>query len=181
VFAARPPPLPDEDTVWATQDASGERLAAAGYENYEISAWARPDRTCRHNLNYWRFGDYLGIGAGASGKLTLPAEQQVLRTRRKKIPHSWLAAASDGTFTAEASAVGETDLAFEYMLNRTRLAEPILLEEFQVRTGLDEDALQPGLGRAVDLGLLRREANCLIRTEQGARFLNDLQALFLPA
>jgi len=207
VFAARPPTLPDEETVWNIQDACGERLAGAGYDNYEISAWAKPDRASRHNLNYWRFGDYLGIGAGASGKITLPAEEAVLRTRRKKIPHSWMAAAEDKSFIAEQAPVPAEDLAFEYMLNRTRLVEPIPLAEFQARTGLTAEALEPGLGRALENGLLNRhdsvgdvtptyanrhvgdvtptyaecdtKGECLIRTERGARFLNDLQALFL--
>jgi oxygen-independent coproporphyrinogen-3 oxidase len=197
VFAARPPELPDEDTAWSMQEACGERLAAAGYANYEISAWAKPGRACRHNLNYWRFGDYVGIGAGASGKITLPADDAVLRTRRKKIPHSWMASAQDRSFIAEEAPVAPEDLAFEYMLNRLRLAEPIPLAEFAACTGLDEAALQPGLDRAVDAGLLEvREsvgdvvptyaepgsnARCLIRTERGARYLNDLQAQFLPA
>ena len=195
VFAANSPELPDEDTAWAMQEACGERLAAAGYDNYEISAWAKPGRACRHNLNYWRFGDYVGAGAGASGKITLPADDAVLRTRRKKIPHSWMASAQDRSFIAEEAPVAPEDLAFEYMLNRLRLAEPIPLAEFAARTGLDEAALQPGLDRAVDAGLLEvREsvgdvaptntgptARCLIRTERGARYLNDLQAQFLPA
>ncbi|MCA1780371.1 MAG: radical SAM family heme chaperone HemW, partial [Xanthomonadaceae bacterium] len=101
VFAARPPTLPDEDVVWAMQDACAERLSAAGLENYEISAWAKPGRASVHNLNYWRFGDYVGIGAGASGKITLPAEQAIVRTRRKKIPHSWLTAVATRDFIAE--------------------------------------------------------------------------------
>ncbi|MEX0915645.1 MAG: radical SAM family heme chaperone HemW [Wenzhouxiangellaceae bacterium] len=198
VFAARPPTLPDEETVWAMQDACGERLSAAGYENYEISAWARPNRASRHNLNYWHFGDYLGIGAGASGKITLPAEEIVLRTRRKRIPHSWMAAAGDGSFIAEQLAVAEEDLAFEYMLNRTRLAAPIPIAEFLARTGLGMDALEPGLGRALEAGLLEHHENVgdvtstydngaggagagfLLRTPRGAQYLNDLQALFLP-
>jgi len=196
VFAARPPELPDEETAWAMQDACGERLAGAGFANYEISAWAQPGRECRHNLNYWRFGDYLGIGAGAAGKITLPADGAVLRTRRKKIPQSWLAAAGDGSFIAEQAPVAAKDLAFEYMLNRTRLAEPIPVAEFATRTGLAIEALEPGLERAIQSGLLETgksvgaaaptgahpgpDARFLIRTERGARFLNDLQALFLP-
>ena len=180
VFAKHPPALPDEDTVWAMQDAAAERLAAAGYANYEISAWARPGRESRHNLNYWRFGDYLGIGAGASGKITLPAEQHVLRTRRRTIPASWLRAAADSSFIAEAAPVPAEDLAFEFMLNRTRLAEPIRLADFRARTGLDDHALQPGLDRAVAAGLLERNGDVLVRTDRGAQFLNDLQAMFLP-
>lgn len=180
VFAARPPQLPDEDTVWTMQDAAAERLHAAGYDHYEVSAWARHGRRAAHNLNYWRFGDYLGIGAGAAGKITLPAEQQVLRTRRRKIPQSWLAAAAQGAFIAEASAVPADDLPCEYMLNRTRLAEPIPLAEFEARTGLGRAALEPGLSRALELGLLVLDGEALRRTERGARYLNDLQALFLP-
>ncbi|MBS3743666.1 MAG: radical SAM family heme chaperone HemW [Wenzhouxiangellaceae bacterium] len=207
IFAARPPTLPGEETVWTMQDACGERLAGAGYQNYEISAWAKPNRACRHNLNYWRFGDYLGIGAGAAGKITLPAENSVLRTRRKKIPHSWMAAAEDGSFIAEQAPVAAEDIAFEYMLNRTRLAEPIAVAEFASITGLGIEALEPGLARAIETGLLEHrdivgdatptyandrvgevaptysdagaKGNFLIRTERGARFLNDLQVLFL--
>ncbi|MGK7294623.1 MAG: coproporphyrinogen-III oxidase family protein, partial [Candidatus Wenzhouxiangella sp. M2_3B_020] len=181
VFAARPPKLPDEESAWAMQDACGDRLSAAGYRNYEISAWARPRRESRHNLNYWRFGDYIGIGAGASGKITLPADDSVLRTRRRMIPHSWMASAEDRSFVAEKTPVAADDLAFEYMLNRLRLAEPIPLREFEALTGLDADALEPGLGKALELGLLEREHDALIRTERGARCLNDLQGLFLPS
>ena len=180
LFAKHPPELPDEDTVWAMQDAAAEALSGAGYANYEISAWAQPGRESRHNLNYWRFGDYLGIGAGASGKITLPAEQAVLRSRRRRIPASWLRAAADASFIAEAAPVPAEDLAFEFMLNRLRLAEPIPLADFRARTGLDDDALQPGLQHAVEAGLLERDGDALVRTERGARFLNDLQAMFLP-
>jgi oxygen-independent coproporphyrinogen-3 oxidase len=180
VFAAHPPSLPEEEVVWAMQDACGERLSAAGYHNYEISAWAKPGRACRHNLNYWRFGDYLGIGAGASGKITLPADGSVLRTRRRRIPHSWMSALDDRTFIAEETDVAESDLAFEYMLNRLRLNEPVLLHEFEARTGLGAGALEPALAKALELGLLKRENDALVRTERGARYLNDLQGLFLP-
>jgi len=180
VFAKHPPPLPDEETVWAMQDAAAERLVSAGYANYEISAWAKPGRQSRHNLNYWRFGDYLGIGAGASGKITLPAEAAVLRTRRRKMPASWLGAAASANFIAESAPVATEDLAFEYMLNRLRLAEPIPLVDFRARTGLDDSALQPGLDRAIEAGLLQRQDDCLVRTARGAQYLNDLQAMFLP-
>jgi len=180
LFAARPPQLPDEETVWAMQDASAEHLAIAGFDNYEISAWARPGRRAAHNLNYWRFGDYLGIGAGAAGKITLPAEQQVLRTRRRKIPGSWLAGAGRGAFIAEAVPVPAEQLAFEYMLNRSRLAERFGLDEFEARTGQAPASLEPGLARALELGLLTRNGDTLQRTARGARYLNDLQALFLP-
>ncbi|MEM7054486.1 MAG: radical SAM family heme chaperone HemW [Pseudomonadota bacterium] len=181
VFAAHPPELPDEDTVWEIQDRTAERLTAAGFESYEISAWAKPGRVCQHNLNYWRFGDYIGIGAGASGKITLPAEQVILRTRRKKVPKSWLNAAADQRFIAEQKAIPEIDLPLEYMLNRSRLAEPIPLQEFSERTGLAADALTPALDEAEQKGLIEINRQTIYRTERGARYLNDFQALFLPS
>ena len=181
VFAARPPKLPDEDAVWEMQDRTAERLASAGLDAYEISAWSLPGRMCQHNLNYWRFGDYIGIGAGASGKITLPAEQAILRTRRKKIPKSWLNAMTDRSFIAEQRTIPESDLPLEYMLNRSRLAEPIPLQEFSERTGLAADALIPALDQAEQKGLIEINRQTVQRTERGARYLNDFQALFLPS
>ena len=180
VFAARPPPLPDEELAWAIQEACAEKLAGAGFEPYEISAWSRPGKASRHNLNYWRFGDYLGIGAGAHGKITLPAEQQIVRLRRKLVPHSYLTAAADRSFIAEQHPIGADDLAFEYFLNRLRLAEPIPLDEFPARTGLTIEHVQPKLDQAIELDLIRIDQRHIIRTESGARYLNDLQKLFLP-
>ena len=181
VFAARPPELPDEETVWSMQDQTAERLTQAGFEPYEISAWSKPGRACQHNLNYWQFGDYIGIGAGASGKITLPAEQAILRTRRKKIPHSWLSAATDRSFIAEEKTIPEIDLPLEYMLNRSRLAAPIPLQEFSERTGLSSDVLMSALSEAEAKGLIKIEKQTIHRTERGARDQNDFQALFLPA
>ena len=181
VFAARPPVLPDEDRVWNMQDRTAARLSTAGLRPYEISAWSLPGHECRHNLNYWRFGDYIGIGAGASGKITLPAEQAVLRTRRKRTPKSWLNAMTDRSFIAEQKTVPEIDLPLEYMLNRSRLAEPMPLAEFSERTGLDLDVLMPALSEARQKGLVEVDRQMIRRTERGARYLNDLQALFLPS
>jgi oxygen-independent coproporphyrinogen-3 oxidase len=182
VFAAHPPSLPDEDTVIDIQDACAERLALAGFEAYEISAWSRPGRASRHNLNYWRFGDYLGIGAGAHGKLTLPAEGAVRRTRRKSHPRPYLKALDDGGFIAEDWQIPEDQLAFEYFLNRTRLAAAINLTEFEQRTGLPIERIAPALDQAFELGLLKPgpSERIIQRTERGRDLLNDLQALFLP-
>lgn len=180
VFAARPPALPDEDRVAEMQDQSAERMTTAGYQAYEISAWARPGQVCRHNLNYWRFGDYIGIGAGACGKITLPAEGKILRTRRKKTPKAWLNAAADKQFIAEANPIAVEDLPLEFMLNRTRLAEPIPIQAFSASTGLDVDALETPLAKAEALGLIERDDQVIVRTTRGADCLNDLQALFLP-
>jgi putative oxygen-independent coproporphyrinogen III oxidase len=180
VFAARPPTLPDEDSSWDMREACRERLDAAGLSSYEISAWAAPGEASRHNLNYWRFGDYLGIGAGAHGKLTLPAEQTILRTRRKSHPRPYLKAADDRSFIAEASAVATGQLAFEYFLNRFRLAEAVPWTEFQDRTGLARESIARQIERARELGLIEVDDNAIRRTERGEQYLNDLQALFLP-
>lgn len=181
VFAARPPALPEEDLAWDIQEACAERLAAAGFQPYEISAWTQPNQASRHNLNYWRFGDYLGIGAGAHAKISLPAEQTIVRLRRKTVPHSYLQAAADRAFIAERRELPPQDRIFEYFLNRLRLAEPCPLTEFEARTGLARDQLDAPLMRASQLGLIDIRDGLIHRSEQGARYLNDLQALFLPA
>ena len=180
VFAARPPELPGEDAAWDIQEASSEQLQQAGLQAYEISAWSRPGRESRHNLNYWRFGDYLGIGAGAHGKITLPAEERIVRTRRKKTPHFYLAAAKDRSFMAEERSIASSDLAFEYFLNRSRLAEPVPWSEFEARTGLNRESISTPIEEALALGLIKVDNAHIRRTERGARFLNDLQRLFLP-
>jgi oxygen-independent coproporphyrinogen-3 oxidase len=188
LFAARPPALPGEDVVEAIQEAAAERLESAGYANYEISAWCQPGAASRHNLNYWRFGDYIGIGAGAHGKLTLPAEDAVRRTRRKSHPRPYLKgldhpdARTGGGFIAEDWAVPAEQLAFEYFLNCTRLAEPIDLLQFEARTGIAAARVQTTIDQALDLGLLEAgpAPHLVLRTARGRDCLNDLQALFLP-
>jgi len=181
VFAAHPPELPDEDGAWGMQQACGERLREAGLESYEISAWAAPGQASRHNINYWCFGDYLGIGAGAHGKLTLPAEQRIVRTRRKSHPRPYLKALQDGSFIAEESGVPREQLAFEYFLNRFRLAKAVSWAEFETRTGLERHAVTEPLTRAGELGLVELSETHIHRTSRGAAYLNDLQGLFLPA
>ncbi|MFW6340754.1 MAG: radical SAM family heme chaperone HemW, partial [Wenzhouxiangella sp.] len=180
VFAAHPPRLPDEDAAWDMQEACGRRLDAAGFRQYEVSAWSRPGRMSRHNLNYWRFGDYLGIGAGAHGKITLPAEGRIVRTRRKSHPRPYLKALDDGSFVAEEHTVAERDRMFEYFLNRLRLDEPFGLTDFEGLTGLDAQVTEAPLGQAMDLGLIEPDGNGYRVSIQGRRCLNDLQALFLP-
>jgi len=179
VFAARPPPLPDDEEAWAIQEACAERLEKTGFSSYEISAWSQPGRASQHNLNYWRFGDYLGIGAGAHGKITLPAEQQVIRLRRKSHPRPYLNASENGSFIAEQWPVPGNELAFEYFLNRFRLAESVPLTEFSARTGLEQEAITQPLNQAQKLGLIKLTETHIHRTERGARYLNDLQKLFL--
>jgi len=181
VFAAQPPVLPDEDTLWAMQEACAARLTEAGFNPYEISAWCQPEQASQHNLNYWRFGDYLGIGAGAHGKLTLPAEARITRTRRRPIPTRYLAARADRSFIAEQRDLDSAERAFDFFLNHLRLAEPCPVARFETRTGLTLEDIATPLARAIELGLLEHTDAQLIRTADGARCLNDLQALFLPS
>ena len=180
-FAAHPPVLPDEDAAWAMQDACGSRLAEAGFHAYEISAWARSGRECRHNINYWRYGDYLGIGAGAHGKLTLPAEGTVIRTMRHRHPQRYLAGAATGDYVAGTWEVGPADRIFEYFLGNLRLDRPLDLSDFEGRTGLARSVGERALRAAGERGLVRWiDDDRFEITALGARFLNDLQGLFLP-
>ena len=178
-FHRHPPRLPDDDTVWDMQAAGRERLTAAGYTQYEVSAFARPGRECRHNLNYWRFGDYLGIGAGAHAKLTQVAEQRILRQWKPRHPRQYLARA--GTL---AGVDGSRDLAagdarFEFLLNALRLNEGFTPELYTERTGLNFTELEDELRRLIDRGLLERDGH-IRTTATGQQFLNDVLADLLP-
>lgn len=176
-FHRRPPELPDEDACWDMEVAAVERLEAAGFRRYEVSAWARPDRECRHNLNYWTFGDYLGLGAGAHGKLSLE-DGRILRRWRRRRPLGWLA----GPRLEGEQALDAEERLFEFMLNALRLSDGFSLELFEARTGLGANAALPGLERGRELGLLESAAEGAWRpTAFGRRFLNDTQAIFLPA
>ncbi|HMA99171.1 MAG TPA: radical SAM family heme chaperone HemW [Wenzhouxiangella sp.] len=181
VFAARPPTLPDADKAWDMQEACAQRLESADFRQYEISAWAQPGCMSRHNLNYWRFGDYLGVGAGAHGKITLPANDTILRTRRKSHPRPYLNATANASFIAEETSVGPADRVFEFFLNRLRLDEPFTEQDFTSLTGLDAERIEQPLTLAMDLGLIESDQNRLWVSQQGRRCLNDLQALFLPS
>lgn len=176
-FFRRPPQLPDEDACWAMEQEAAELLETAGYRRYEVSAWARPESACRHNLNYWNFGDYLGLGAGAHGKLTL-ADGRVLRRRRRRRPAGWL----DGE-RLEGEEWPDTDtLAFEFMLNALRLVDGFSLALFEERTGLAAACVLGRLEQAREQALMEEHAPGLWRpTALGFRFLNDLQGRFLPA
>jgi putative oxygen-independent coproporphyrinogen III oxidase len=178
VFAKYPPQLPDEDLAGAMHDWIGERLDAAGYRHYEVSAWARPGRECRHNLNYWTFGDYLGIGAGAHSKLSFP--HRVIRQVRFKQPASYLQAAAAGSFIAASTEVSREELPFEFMLNALRLTAGVRSDLFFERTGMPLSSVEAALDEAERRGLLERDHVALRATSLGRRFLNDLQALFLP-
>ncbi|MCB1964863.1 MAG: oxygen-independent coproporphyrinogen III oxidase-like protein [Candidatus Accumulibacter sp.] len=176
-FAARPPILPEADICADMQDAIEARLAAAGYHHYETSAFARTGQECRHNLNYWHFGDYLGIGAGAHSKLTL--HDQVLRQMRWKRPEQYLARVATGTPLQQAFAVAATDLPFEFMLNAMRLIEGFDASLFEARTSRPLISIESELRQAERDGLLERNAQRIAPSDRGRRFLNQLLARFL--
>lgn len=178
VFAKRPPRLPDEDSAAAIGEWIEAKMAEAGYEHYEVSAYARCGHRCRHNLNYWQFGDYLGIGAGAHSKLSFP--HRVVRQIRFRQPASYLQNARQGRFVAESAEVGRADLAFEFMLNALRLAEGFAPALFTERTGLALSQVERSLNAAESRGLIVRDHRRIAASPLGRRFLSDLQSLFLP-
>ncbi|QWP76778.1 radical SAM family heme chaperone HemW [Lysobacter sp. K5869] len=180
VFAARPPrDLPDEDSAWDIQDRCQALLAQRGYGQYEVSAYARPGRQCQHNLNYWRYGDYLGIGAGAHGKITLGAEQAILRRWKLKHPTAYLAQAGRPEAIGGDDRIAAARRPFEYMLNTLRLVEGFSLDSFEASTGLARAQIAPQLDAAVAQGWLERDGDRVRPTELGRRFTNDVVALFL--
>ncbi len=179
VFHARPPEdLPDEETAWAIQDAGAAVLQAGGYEQYEVSAWARDHRHCRHNVNYWLFGDYLAVGAGAHGKLT--SNGRIARYHKPLNPLQYMQAIEAGGSGAAPEPLTESDLVFEFMLNALRLVDGFDERVFEARTGLGAELLATAAQEAVAKGLLERIDDGVWRpTSLGRRFLNDLQAGFL--
>jgi oxygen-independent coproporphyrinogen-3 oxidase len=180
-FERRPPALPDEESSYAMQEACTTRLAQAGFRQYEVSAWALPGRECRHNLNYWHFGDYLGIGAGAHGKVTAPPAGGVVRTARVRNPARYLAAPVPEARIEAERQLGTDDLAFEFFLNALRLVDGFSADGFASRTGLPWSSVAGPVTVAESRGLLRAEPpDRWVPTALGRRFLNDLQALFLP-
>ncbi|MBO9356779.1 oxygen-independent coproporphyrinogen III oxidase-like protein [Bordetella petrii] len=179
VFAKYPPQLPDDDTSAAMQDAVEARLAEAGLQRYEVSAYARPGARCRHNLNYWEFGDYLGLGPGAHGKLSF--HDRIVREARLRSPDTWMAGAMarDGSHIAETRVVGPDELPFEFMLNALRLKDGVAAGSFAERTGLSLAGIAQPLQAATARGLLDPDPARLRATPLGWRFLNDLQEMFL--
>jgi oxygen-independent coproporphyrinogen-3 oxidase len=176
-FAANPPPLPDDDAAWAIQEACQDRLAAGGYGQYEVSAYAQPGRRCAHNLNYWRFGDYLGIGAGAHGKVSGPLG--VHRRWKSRLPAAYLAAAGGPKRIGGDSIVAAGDLPFEYMLNALRLIDGVPMADFSERTGLAPDAIAAALADCRRRGWIDEDATTLRTTALGQRFLNNVIEAFL--
>ncbi|MFB2684721.1 radical SAM family heme chaperone HemW [Shewanella mangrovisoli] len=175
LFHSKPPQLPDDEDLWQIYEQGQQKLAALGYEQYEISAYAKPGYQCRHNLNYWQFGDYLGIGCGAHGKVTLPEENRIIRTVKIKHPKGYLAA---DNYHFEQTEVAEEDRALEYLMNRLRLMTPIPKQEFEDRTGLHRDSLKEGMEKAKQRGLLTESAEHWQLTSKGHMFVNDLLTQF---
>jgi len=180
VFFARPPAgLPDQDGAWDIQERCQLRLAQAGFEQYEVSAYARPGRQCRHNLNYWRFGDYLGIGAGAHGKLTLGAGQQIVRRWKVRHPTAYLASAGTAQGIGGHETIEPARRPFEFMLNALRLNQGFALADFEAWTGLVRADIGAALDAAVARGWLHEAGGRVVPTELGRRFTNDVVALFM--
>ncbi len=177
VFYKYPPKLPNDDLTWEIQTRGEALLAAAGFEHYEVSAFAKANHECQHNLNYWSFGDYLGIGAGAHGKITNPISGQITRTWKTRLPKDYL----DPTkgYLAGSSTLSTAEIPAEYMLNQLRVNRPIALENFTQRTGLPISSIVAILKTAETRGLVSLNDNILRVTELGQRFLNDLLQLFM--
>ena len=177
-FAKYPPQVPEDDMAYAMLDLISERTELAGLQRYEVSAYARPGHRCRHNLNYWQFGDYLGIGAGAHGKLSFA--HRIVRQVKVREPRLYMERALAGQAMAQEEEVARADLPFEFMLNALRLRQGFALSEFSERTGLALTAIQQPLEQAEQKGWVKRDLQRVQPTERGFDFLSDLQELFLP-
>ncbi len=180
VFAKYPPAIPDDDASAAMQELITEATAAGGWNRYEVSAYAQPGQQCRHNLNYWQFGDYLGIGPGAHGKLSF--HDRIVRQARLRNPKSWMekAVRRDGTHLAEDREIPWQEMGFEFMLNALRLKDGVPRSLFIEHTGQSIQRIMPAITAAVSRGLLDADPARLKATDLGWRFLNDLQMEFLP-
>ena len=179
LFHARPPTLPDEDSKWSMQEAGQSQLAAHGYTQYEVSAYAQPGRTCYHNLNYWGFGDYIGIGAGAHGKITDGGHGVIRRRWKKRHPQEYLRAAGSEAGIDGQRTLTPDEAVFEFALNSLRLRQGFSLDAFEVSSGLTREHIMPLLQKAQNDGLLIVEQGRVIHSDQGWRFLDNLIEHFL--
>nr|WP_043888263.1 radical SAM family heme chaperone HemW [Methylophaga thiooxydans] len=181
LFYAQPPTLPDDDPIYDWQLQNQTRLAKAGYMQYETSAYAQQGRQCRHNVNYWQFGDYIGIGAGAHGKISSAAPQQIARRVKQKQPQAFIDTAGKDTSLLEQSLVAEDEVGFEFMLNAMRLLDGVATPLFQQHTGVPISTIRGAMQRAEALGLVEHSISRIRPTEKGQRYLNSLIELFLTA
>ena len=172
-----PKQLPDDDLIWEIQQAGAKKLQQAGFEQYEISAWSKKSEQCQHNVNYWEFGDYLGIGAGAHGKITDLSTEKIFRTRRRKQPSHWLD--DEMNFLADAPAIEKNDLPLEFMMNAMRLNSGVSINTFTERTGLLISDIMEPLRKARHSHLMDTRLDILKPTTQGLNYLNDLLAIFM--
>ncbi len=186
VFHVKPPPLPEDDLIWKMQGCGVDYLTRHRYRQYEISAWSREGSECRHNLNYWEFGDYIGIGAGAHGKVTTRNETgdpslrtSITRQSRLRMPESYIRSAGSDSVIAEHKTLTEADCILEFMLNALRLKDGVARNSFCERTGLPADAIRAQVDAARNEGLLEDEQGLLKPTEKGSRYLNDLLQFFM--
>ncbi|MEE8482820.1 MAG: radical SAM family heme chaperone HemW [Acidiferrobacterales bacterium] len=177
-FSASPPTLPPDDAIWDMQQVLLDLLSKAGFERYEISAYAKKGSQSRHNVNYWTFGDYLGIGAGAHGKLS--SHDEIVRLWKVKHPNDYLKNAGAKKGYGGVTNISDTDLPLEFMMNAMRLYEGVPLASFQERTGLTINSMLKPLAIAEEKGFIIRDAISLRPTEHGQRFLNDMLTLFVP-
>lgn len=174
LFGSRPPVLPDDDALWNIFEQGHQLLSAAGYQQYETSAYAKPGYRCEHNLNYWRFGDYLGIGCGAHGKLTQP-DGRIVRTVKTRHPRGFM----KGNYLDKQHDVPDEDKPFEFFMNRFRLLEAAPRADFQRYTGLDEAVIRPQIDAAIAAGYVQEQPEHWQITEKGKLFLNSLLELFM--
>jgi len=192
LFASRPPPLPDDELSYDMQLDCQQILADAGYQHYEISAYAQAGKQCRHNLNYWQFGDYLGIGAGAHGKISNACEQHIFRRWKEKHPQSYLEIygsvkkihkkaeiIANSSMLGGEQQLGHHDIGFEFMLNSSRLIDGFDSQLFSARTGLPIAQIQAGLDKAIKLELIAWHGQRIKPTRRGLQYLNELQEIFL--
>jgi len=181
VFYKEQPVLPEQDTIWEMQEAGQAMLGDTGHQQYEISAYARPGYQCRHNLNYWEFGDYLGLGAGAHGKLTVAAEDTIYRYARHRLPERYMQLAGQPQVITEQKKLTQEDIVLEFMMNTLRLTDGFTSTLFTERTGLPLALVEAQFNQLVTKGWLERHNTVVKPTHAGQNYLNDLLQYFMPA
>ncbi|HWS39768.1 MAG TPA: oxygen-independent coproporphyrinogen III oxidase-like protein, partial [Arenimonas sp.] len=180
LFAAKPPQgIPEMDDAWDMQERCIELIHAHGYGQYEVSAYAKPGKRCQHNLNYWQYGDYLGIGAGAHGKISSGASGGILRRWKPKNPREFIASAGTQQGIGGNEIIKPNARPFDYMLNTLRLVDGFSLNDFEYRTGLDRAVIHDKLKQAIEANWLEQNSDWIKPTELGMRFANDVMGLFL--
>jgi oxygen-independent coproporphyrinogen-3 oxidase len=173
-YHQKPSHLPNDDLQWTMQTAGQRYLAKQGYQQYEISAYAKPEQQCQHNLNYWKFGDYLGIGAGAHGKLSLLRPTNIIRSIKSKSPEHYLK-----NTTATLTKIAAEELPLEFLMNQLRLKAGFSLEHYESKTGLESSSLEPALSTCVDQSLLIKNESTYYCTEKGWNFLDEILKIFI--